>query len=106
MIHYGDARHEISGDARNLNATIQPDDPAAPAASWMNTVTLALSNSTFTYDGRPINNIDIQARGRVNQTRAEIQELVLQVARGGSAFDRDHGRLARAALPDEHHVFS
>ncbi len=78
VIHYGDKRHEISGDARNLNATIQPDDPAAPTASWMNTVTLALSNSTFTYDGRPINNIDIQARGRVNQTRAEIQELILR----------------------------
>jgi autotransporter translocation and assembly factor TamB len=44
----------------------------------MNTVTLALSNSTFTYDGRPVNNIDIQAHGRVNQTRAEIQELVLR----------------------------
>src|SRR6266446_10620573 len=78
VIHYGDARHEISGEARNLNATIQPDDPSAPTASWMNTVTLALSNSTFTYDGRPINNIDIQARGRVNQTRAEIQELILR----------------------------
>ena len=78
VIHYGDQRHEISGDARNLNATIQPDDPSAPAASWMNTVTLALSNSTFTYDGRPINNIDIQAHGRISQTRAEIQELVLR----------------------------
>jgi translocation and assembly module TamB len=78
VIHYGDARHEISGEARNLNATVQPDDPAAPAASWMNTVSLALSNSTFIYDGRPINNIDLQARGRVNQTRAEIQELVLR----------------------------
>ena len=78
VIHYGDARHEISGDARNLSATIEPDDPSAPAASWMNRVTLALSNSTFTYDGRPINNIDVQAHGRVNQTRAEIQELVLR----------------------------
>ena len=78
VIHYGDERHEITGEARNLSATIQPDDPAAPAASWMNTVTLALSNSTFTYDGRPIDNIDIQARGRVNQTRAEIHELVLK----------------------------
>ena len=77
VIHYGDARHEISGEARNLTATVQPDDPSAPAASWMNTVTFAVSNSTFTYDGRPINNIDIKARGRVNQTRAEIQELVL-----------------------------
>lgn len=78
VIHYGDERHEITGEARNLTATIQPDDPSAPAASWMNTVTLGLSNSTFTYDGRPIDNIDIQARGRVNQTRAEIQELVLK----------------------------
>ncbi|MGI9065269.1 MAG: translocation/assembly module TamB domain-containing protein [Pyrinomonadaceae bacterium] len=78
VVHYGDARHEISGEARNLNATVQPDDPSAPAESWMNTVTLAASNSTFTYDGRPINNIGIEARGRVNQTRAEIHELVLR----------------------------
>lgn len=78
QIHYGDALHRLSGEARNLRATIQPDDPNAPAASWMNTVVLSASNSTFTYDGRPVNNIDIEARGRVNQTRAEIQELVLR----------------------------
>ncbi|MDQ3668226.1 MAG: translocation/assembly module TamB domain-containing protein [Acidobacteriota bacterium] len=78
VVHYGDARHEISGEARNLQATIQPDDLSAPAQSWMNTVTLALSNSTLTYDGRPINDIAIEARGRVNQTRAEIEELVLR----------------------------
>ncbi len=78
VIHYGDKRHEISGEARNLTATIQPDDPNAPMESWMNAVTLALSGSSFTYDGRAVNNIDIQARGRVNQTRAEIQELVLR----------------------------
>ncbi len=78
VIQYGDERHEISGEARNLTATIQPDDPSAPAASWMNTVNLSVSNSTFTYDGRPVDNIEVQARGRVNQTRAEIHELVLK----------------------------
>lgn len=78
VIHYGDARHEISGEARNLEATIQPDDPNAPAESWMNTVTFNLTDSNFTYDGRPINNIALHARGRVNQTRAEIHELVLR----------------------------
>ncbi|HEU5460627.1 MAG TPA: hypothetical protein VFU83_09030, partial [Pyrinomonadaceae bacterium] len=77
-IYYGDARHDISGDARNLQVTILPDDPSAPAESWMNTVTLNVTNSTFTYDGRPINNIDVHARGRVNQTRAEIHEVVLR----------------------------
>ena len=78
QIHYGDKLHSLSGDARNIHATIQPDDPNAPAASWMNAVTLTASNSTFTYDGRPVNNIDIEARARVNQTRAEIKELVLR----------------------------
>ena len=78
VIHYGDARHDISGEARNLSVTVLPDDPNAPAESWMNTVTLNATNSTFTYDGRPINNIDLHARGRVNQTRAEIHEVVLR----------------------------
>jgi translocation and assembly module TamB len=78
VIHYGDAVHSLSGEARNLRATIQPDDPGAPATSWMNTVTFSSTNSTFTYDGHPVNNIDIDGRGRVNQTRAEIQELNLR----------------------------
>ena len=78
QIHYGDALHSLSGDARNLRATIQPDDPSAPAASWMNAVTFASTNSTFVYDGRPVNNIDIDARGRINQTRAEIQDITLR----------------------------
>ncbi|HEX8746197.1 MAG TPA: translocation/assembly module TamB domain-containing protein [Pyrinomonadaceae bacterium] len=78
VIHYGDERHDISGEARNLVATIQPDDLNAPAESWMNTVNLSVTNSTFVYDGRPVNNIDISARARINQTRAEIQELTLR----------------------------
>jgi hypothetical protein len=78
QIHYGDLLHSLSGEARNLRATIQPDNPNAPAESWMNTVTFSSTNSTFVYDGRPVNNIDIEARGRVNQTRAEIQDLTLR----------------------------
>jgi hypothetical protein len=30
IVHYGDLKHEISGEAKNLQATIQPDDPNAP----------------------------------------------------------------------------
>lgn len=78
QIHYGDQLHSLSGEARNLRATIQPDDPNAPAASRMNVVTFTSTNSTFVYDGKPINNIDIDARARVNQTRAEIQDLTLK----------------------------
>lgn len=78
VVHYGDARHEISGEGRNLQVNLQPDDPNVPIGTRMTSVQLALSNSTFTYDGRPINNIDIQAQGRFNQEKAEIQALVLK----------------------------
>ncbi len=78
VIHYGDERHDISGEARNIVATVEPEDPSAPEESRMNRVTFSSTNSTFVYDGRPVNQIDITARGRVNQTRAEIQELVLR----------------------------
>jgi len=78
QVHYGDQLHSLSGEARNLRATIQPDDPNAPSSSWMNTITFTSTNSSFVYDGRPINNIDIEARGRVNQIRAEIQELTIR----------------------------
>ena len=46
QIHYGDALHSLSGEARNLRATIKPDDESAPAASWMNAVTFTSTEST------------------------------------------------------------
>ncbi|MGH9944567.1 MAG: hypothetical protein ACRD9R_19650, partial [Pyrinomonadaceae bacterium] len=78
VVHYGDARHEISGEAKNLTALVEPDDLNAPAESRMNRVEVSLSDSTFVYDGRPVNNISVEARARVNQTRAEIQSLTLR----------------------------
>ena len=78
VVHYGDERHDISGEARNLRATVLPDDPSAPAASRMNRVELAFDNSTFTYDGRAVGDISVTAKARVDQVRAEIQELVLR----------------------------
>jgi translocation and assembly module TamB len=78
LIHYGDVVHSLSGEARNIHATIQPDDPNAPAASRMNAVALTASNSVFVYDGRSINEIGLEANGRVNETRAEIQNLTLR----------------------------
>ena len=58
VIHYGDVQHSLSGEANNVRAIIEPDNINAPAASVMNRVNLAASNSTFVYDGRPVNNIE------------------------------------------------
>jgi translocation and assembly module TamB len=79
VVHYGDSQHELSGEARNLHATIEPDDLNAPAASRMNRVHISLDNSTLVYDGKPaLNDISIDARGRIDQTRAEIEDLTLR----------------------------
>src|SRR5689334_352529 len=78
VVHYGDARHEISGEGRNLQVNIQPDAPNVPIGTRMTSVQLSLSNSTFTYDERPINNIDIEAQGRFNQEKAEIHKLTVK----------------------------
>jgi translocation and assembly module TamB len=78
VVFYGDVRHDISGEARNLQVTLVPPDPNIPVGVRMTTFTLGFSNSTFTYDGHDINNIDVQGRGRFNQTRAEVDELVLK----------------------------
>jgi hypothetical protein len=79
LVHYGDAQHELSGEARNLRANVEPDDLNAPAASRMNRVEIGLDNSTLTYDGKPaLDNISIDLKARVDQTRAEIQDLTLR----------------------------
>lgn len=78
LIHYGDTLHSLSGEARNIHATIQPEDPNAPMGSRTSVVAFSASNSTFVYDGRPVNNIDIEGRGKINETRAEIQDLTLR----------------------------
>ncbi|HKG96414.1 MAG TPA: hypothetical protein VKA97_01280, partial [Pyrinomonadaceae bacterium] len=78
VVYYGDVRHDISGEARNLEVMIHPDNPNVPIGTRMTSVNLTLSNSTFTYDDRTINNIEVEARTRINQQRAEIQELVLK----------------------------
>jgi translocation and assembly module TamB len=78
LIHYGDELHKLSGEARSLNAFIEPDDPNAPAESAMNRVTLALSNSTFSFDDRQVNNIRLDLKARVNQNGAQIEQLNLQ----------------------------
>jgi hypothetical protein len=60
--------------------TFSPDDPNAPGGESDECGRARLSNSTFTYDGRPINNIDVQARGRVNQDASRDSGADTEVA--------------------------
>ena len=78
VVHYDDRRYDISGEARNVRATVQPDDPNAPEESRMNVIEFASTGSTFTMNGRTVDPIDITLSARANQTRADVRELVLK----------------------------
>ncbi|HYH86219.1 MAG TPA: translocation/assembly module TamB domain-containing protein [Pyrinomonadaceae bacterium] len=78
VVHYDDRRYDISGEAKNVRAFVRPEDPNAPAESRANLIDLSLSGSTFALAGRAVTPIDIEARVRADQTRADISELVLR----------------------------
>ncbi|HEV2861129.1 MAG TPA: YdbH domain-containing protein, partial [Pyrinomonadaceae bacterium] len=78
VLHYDDDRYELTGDARNVVAFIRPEDPNAPESSRANLLDLSLSDSTFTYQGRPVENISLELKARADQVRADIRELVLR----------------------------
>ncbi|HEX8188954.1 MAG TPA: hypothetical protein VF586_11420, partial [Pyrinomonadaceae bacterium] len=78
VVHYDDRRYDISGEARNVRASVRPDDPNAPAESRMNGIDFASTGSTFRMNGREVNPIDIELHARANQVRADVSELVLR----------------------------
>ncbi|MCA1814909.1 MAG: hypothetical protein LC746_00610 [Acidobacteria bacterium] len=92
-VYYGDAKHELSGVARNLRATIAPDDESAPASSQMNRVTVAFDNSTLTYDGRP--GREVQSRGADQLRRARRRKHPPEEP---ERQRQRHGRRRRAEL--------
>ena len=48
VIHYDDRQHSLSGEARNLRASVRPEDPSRPRER-MNVFDIAMSDSTFVY---------------------------------------------------------
>jgi len=78
IVHYDDRRYDLSGEARNVRATVRPDDAGAPAESRMNVIEFASTGSTFKLNGLEVNPIDIKLSARANQVRADIGELVLK----------------------------
>jgi autotransporter translocation and assembly factor TamB len=78
VVHYDDRRYDINGEAKNVKVIVKPENPNAPANSISDQVDLWMSNSTFTTSGHPVSPVDIEAHARVNQTSAEITDLVLR----------------------------
>ncbi|HVF45825.1 MAG TPA: hypothetical protein VM936_22545 [Pyrinomonadaceae bacterium] len=77
VVHYDDRRYRLSGEAKNVRVNVRPEDPNAPAESRANLIDLWATDSTFAFEGRPVNPVNVELHARANQTSADIRELVL-----------------------------
>jgi translocation and assembly module TamB len=77
-IHFDDKQHELAGEARNIAINFEPEDITLPEDERRFKFNFKADNSTFVYDGKPIDNISIDARGVADKQGADIQEMVLR----------------------------
>lgn len=82
VVHYGDARFKISGEARNVALGIEPDEGLSESEREIENrrfkFDLSATNSTLTYDDKAVEPIDFLVRGVATETYAEIAELNLK----------------------------
>lgn len=77
-IYFDDQQHELSGEARNIAILFEPEDASLPEEERRFKFDLKSDNSTFVYDGKPVDNISISAKGIADKQGAQIQEFVLR----------------------------
>lgn len=77
-IYFDDQQHELSGEARNIAILFEPEDASLPEEERRFKFDLKSENSTFVYDGKPVDNISISAKGIADKQGAQIQEFVLR----------------------------
>ncbi|MBA2620910.1 MAG: hypothetical protein H0U87_06895, partial [Acidobacteria bacterium] len=78
IVHFGDATHKISGDARNLLFFLEPENALVPDQQKRYRFDITSTDSNLVYDERStLENIDVRAKGIADSYGAEISEFKL-----------------------------
>jgi len=86
IVHFGDARHKISGDARNILFFLDPVDASVPDEQKRYNFDLTSTDSNFVYDQSAVEQIDIRAKGIVDNFGAEVAQFKLTSPIGESSL--------------------
>lgn len=84
LIHFGDASHKISADAKNVALFLEPTTYAVPDEQKRYNFDISSTDSVFVYDDKPVEPIDIRAKGIADDKGAEISEFKLTTPIGES----------------------
>lgn len=86
VVHFGDVSRSISGDAKELTVSVNPENPGAPDDELRYKFDLAAKDSNFVYDSRKLQPIDLVAQGVATTTGAEITGLRIKTPVGESTL--------------------
>jgi translocation and assembly module TamB len=86
LIHFGDIEHKISADAKNVAFLLEPTTYAVPDEQKRYNFDLSSTDSVFVYDEKPVNPIDVRAKGIADDKGAEINEFKLTTPIGESTM--------------------
>ncbi|MFN2501446.1 MAG: translocation/assembly module TamB domain-containing protein [Pyrinomonadaceae bacterium] len=86
VIHFGDLSRDLSGNARNVQFLLSPQDISVPDEQKRYTFSLASSESTFSYGESTVEKIDINASGVADRNGAEIHNFELRSPIGESSL--------------------
>jgi translocation and assembly module TamB len=83
-IHFGDVSHKIAADAKNVALLLEPTTYAVPDEQKRYNFDISSTDSVFVYDEKPVEPIDIRAKGVADDKGAEISEFKLTTPIGES----------------------
>ncbi len=84
VIHFGDISRSISGDAKELTVSVDPENPGAPDDEIRFKFDLSAKDSNFVYDSRKLQPIDLRAQGVATTTGAEFTGVRIKTPVGES----------------------
>lgn len=92
VVHFGDVTRKIDANAKNINIFIEPENYEVPDEQKRYKFDFASSESNIIYDGKPIEPVNIGAKGIFDKAGAEIIGLQLTTPLGeaklsGSLYD-------------------
>jgi translocation and assembly module TamB len=87
LVHFGDVSRKISADAKNVALFFDPVNNAVPDEQKRYNFDLTSTESKFVYDDRPLEPIDIRAKGIADDKGAEISEFTLKTPIGESTLN-------------------
>jgi translocation and assembly module TamB len=86
IVHYGDELRKISGTANNIKVFVEPENTQVAENERRYKFDLSSEKSVFNYNEKPIEPIDVFAKGIADKNGAEIEKLTLKTPLGESVL--------------------